>query len=329
MAIEYGQTLRDFDSELARLHIRGQWLPDPARRESSAQTESLAVRTEPRGSGVPYLWRWAEVYPELLRACEALPESHTARRALAFKNPELPRCTAQTINMAIQAIRPHEIAWAHRHTIAAIRFVIRGDAELVTVVDGVPYAMHENDLILTPSWSWHEHRNDSDAVAFWVDVLDVPFVGGLNVGFYEELGDVAQTLAERPVRNDRFAWSETEPRLRSGEEDPYDGVTVRYADRARGGPTLPTLECAIHRLPPGFSGRLHRHTSSTVYHVVSGEGRTEAGETTLRWSARDSFVVPNWTRHRHENLSATEEAIVFSVSDAPAMRALGWYREEP
>ena len=98
MAIDYGPRLREFDEVLAQKFIRGQWTADPASRPGS------------KPAGVPYIWKWSELKPQLVAACDALPESFTARRALAFRNPELPRCTAQTISMTVQAIRPREIA---------------------------------------------------------------------------------------------------------------------------------------------------------------------------------------------------------------------------
>lgn len=91
---------------------------------------------------------------------------------------------------------------------------------------------------------------------------------------------------------------------------------------------MTTLNCRIQRLPPGFVGRPHRHTSSAVYFVVGGEGATEAGERTMEWSRRDAFVVPNWTWHRHVNRSPSRDAILFTVSDEPVMRSLDFWREE-
>lgn len=331
MAIDYGPRLRAFDDELARMFVRGQWTADPARRESTAEPRGHGVRNEPRPAGIPYLWKWTDLEPQFRAACEALPESFTARRALAFRNPELPRCTAQTISMTIQVIRPREIAWTHRHTIAALRFVVDGDPGLRTVVDGIPYAMEDNDLVLTPSWTWHDHRNDSGRMVCWVDVLDVPFVGGLSMGFYEELGETTQPLVAEPPPDggQRYPWIEAAARLRAtATVDAHDGVVSVYPGRATGGAALPTLQPSLQRLPPGFSGRRHRHTSSTVYHVVSGEGTTEAGDTTLHWSARDCFVVPNWTWHSHRNRSASQDAVLFAVSDEPGLRALGYFREE-
>jgi len=333
MAIDYGPRLRAFDEVLARMFVRGQWTTDPASRETKAAPEGFGVRNEPKPAGIPYIWKWADLEPQLVAACEALPESFTARRALAFRNPELPRCTAQTISMTVQAIRPREIAWTHRHTIAAMRFVIKGDPGLVTVVDGVACPMAENDLVLTPSWTWHDHRNESDELVYWVDVLDVPLVGGLGMGFYEELGNTTQPIVADVPENVgyRYTWAEAAAGLRAAERSgagEHDGIVYDYPARTGGGSALPTLRPSLLRLPVGFAGRRHRHTSSTVYHVVSGEGTTEAGDTTLHWSARDNFVVPNWTWHRHQNASRAGDAVLFAVSDDPGLRALGYYREE-
>lgn len=321
MAVDYGSRLRAFDEELARMFIRGQW------------TNEHGARNDPKPAGVPYLWKWSELEPQLAVACEALPESFTARRALAFRNPELPRCTSGTISMTVQAIQPREIAWAHRHTIAAMRFVINGNPGLVTVVDGVACPMMENDLVLTPGWTWHDHRNESDEMVCWVDVLDVAFVGALGAGFYEELGDTTQPIvAQAPdLGGYRYTWAEASAGLLAAERaepDPHDGIVYDYPARNGGGSALPTLRPSLHRLPAGFAGRRHRHTSSTVYHVVSGEGRTQAGDTVLEWTARDNFVVPSWTWHQHVNRSASSDAVLFAVSDDPGLRALGYYRAE-
>jgi gentisate 1,2-dioxygenase len=61
---------------------------------------------------------------------------------------------------------------------------------------------------------------------------------------------------------------------------------------------------------------------------MKGEGITYAEDQELRWEERDTFVIPNWTRHRHANTSAGD-AILFSVTDEPLLRAIGLYREDP
>ena len=66
----------------------------------------------------------AELFADDPRRAERfLEESFTARRSLLFNNPGLPTGgTTHTLLMGIQMIKPGEIAWAHRHTLAAIRF---------------------------------------------------------------------------------------------------------------------------------------------------------------------------------------------------------------
>ena len=49
----------------------------------------------------------------------------------------------------------------------------------------------------------------------------------------------------------------------------------------------------------------------------------------LDWGERDCFVVPAWARHSHANGSGSEAAVLFAVDDAPALRALGLYRQDP
>jgi gentisate 1,2-dioxygenase len=43
------------------------------------------------------------------------------------------------------------------------------------------------------------------------------------------------------------------------------------------------------------------------------------------WGVNDVFVVPPWKQYRHE--VASEDAVLFSISDKPAQEALGFWRE--
>lgn len=338
--------LKDFDEELKKLHIRGQW-----------EYDEMLVRTVggPRPKGEPYIWKWNTIYQKLLEACEALPESQTARRSLLFNNPGVESGgSTHTLLMGIQMIKPGEVAWAHRHTMAAIRFVVQGDGNVFTTVDGEPCPMEDHDLILTPKWTWHDHRNPTDKPTIWVDALDVPLIVALNQPFYEPYpGNQVQALRPGPsdylqsrtgpVRPSwelskqdnfpmRYRWKDIEPQLQvlAGTlGSPYDGLSLEYVNPVTGGPTLPTLSCWIQMLRPGERTQKHRHTSSAVYFVVRGKGKTLVGDKTLAWGERDSFVVPNWSWHEHRNESGDEEAILFSVNDIPVVQAFGLYREEP
>ena len=311
--------MAEFDAKLAQSHIRGQW---------KSEVFLSAAIDGPKPAGRPMRWSWQEVDALLDEAGRVMPESMAARRSLIFHNPDLPRGgTTHTINAGIQMILPGELAWAHRHSIAALRFIIQGDSRLCTVVDGESCAMEDNDLVLTPNWSWHDHHNDSNRAGYWLDVLDVGLVLGLNQAFYE-LGDKKeQKPAAGAVAGLRYPWREVEPELRARPVSAHDAQLYEYLDGG-GASTLPTLACQIQILPPGFATAPRRRTSSAVYFVACGEGRIEIGHTALDWGPRDTIALPNWSWHRLVNRSATTEAILFSVHDTPVMQALGFYREE-
>jgi gentisate 1,2-dioxygenase len=339
------KSLAEFDIDLKKLSIRGQWQFDQMME---------ALKDGPRPAGVPHLWAWKDLHAALVEACDVMPESFTARRNLSLINPGLERGgTTHSILMGMQMVRPGEVAWAHRHPISALRFAIEGDTDLFTVVDGEVMPMEPNDLVLTPPWTWHDHHNRSHKDGIWLDVLDVPLILSLNQMAYEPLGESTQ-----PIRSDkkdyhsertgnvrplweakvpaetavRYPWRQVRDELKRfahSDGSPYDGVILEYVNPMTGGPALPTLGCYIQSLPRRFSGKVHRHTSSTVYYVVEGRGKTIVGDKELEWSPRDVFVVPNWAYHNHINGSHDGEAVLFSVSDAPLLEALGLYREQP
>ncbi len=109
--------------------------------------------------------------------------------------------------------------------------------------------------------------------------------------------------------------------------DPYDGLLMHYVDPLTGGSTLPTMSCELQMLRPGEKARSHRHTYTVVYHAFRGSGTTWIGNQRFDWEQGDSFVVPLWNWHAHENKSR-EAAILFSINDRPAIEALGFFREE-
>jgi 1-hydroxy-2-naphthoate dioxygenase len=338
-------SLAEFDLELAKAHLQGQW----------KFGDALAAATRgPVPYGIPYLWKWDDVHPKLLASCEVLPESFTGRRNLSFRNPGTNGGAAtRTLSFGMQAVLPGEICWAHRHSIGAIRLAIEGDRRLYTAVDGEKLRMETGDLVLTPAHCWHDHHNESDRIGIWLDVLDTALVFALNQTFYESFGESTQPLREhaadhiserggwlRPAweqspgisRPFRYPWTEARASLDTFHDaagSPYDGIVLRYANPFNGGPTLPTMDCHLQLLKPGLETLPHRHTASAVYHVIEGEGTTVVGDQELRWSARDSFAVPSWMWHHHINRSNTQEAVLFRAVDTPVLMALGLYRAEP
>src|SRR4029453_9806784 len=107
-------------------------------------------------------------------------------RVLMLMNPGLEGQAAATSTLfaGMQLILPGEIARAHRHSPAALRIIVEGHGAY-TAVDGERCFMEPGDLILTPSWSWHDHGNDTTEPMIWLDGLDLPMIGALDVIFSE------------------------------------------------------------------------------------------------------------------------------------------------
>lgn len=118
--------------------------------------------------------------------------------------------------------------------------------------------------------------------------------------------------------------------LKSAREypgDPHDGIIIEFVNPATGGPVLSTLSYRAQLLRPGECTHPHRHTASTIYCVIDGNGTTHVNGTELHWERNDAFCVPGWAWHSFEN-KTSEDAILYSVTDAPTLEKLGLYREE-
>lgn len=327
--------LAELDSELERNQLSGFW----------------RTRVPLHSSEAPYLWKWESLLDGLLKASETIGIEQAERRAIRLVSPHLPtKSTSHTLQLTFSIVNPGEIARAHRHNMAAIRFVVQGQGAY-TAVAGEKFQMQEGDLILTPNWTWHDHHNESEDPIIWLDGLDGPLIQSLNVLFFEEYEKVEQPISRetgeslsrfgfaRAATFDetqfrgvpfRYAWTDTYRALKIMSDkgcDPCDGTLLRYVNPATGGFTYPTMSCEIQLLKAKEKTRTHRHTSTSLYHVFRGQGRTLAGGTRLEWKKGDSFVVPLWQWHSHENIS-DHEAILFSINDRPVMEALRLYREE-
>jgi len=332
------EALKVFEQELESAHLVGEW--------------QIPRRPQPDPGGVPYIWKWDFMLNMMRQACEALGLDEGGRRSLLFTNPAIPtKGTTLSLRVGLQMLRPGEVAWAHRHSMAALRFVVKGNPRAYTVVDGEELRMEENDLIMTPQGTWHHHENPSDEYVIWLDAIDTPFVRTVNAVFYEQHESLKQPLIEdsesvqlqvgwarpqwRGLNAERglpitYKWKpvcDQLKRLAGKEGSPHDGVILEYVNPVTGGPALPTMDCHVQMLRAREETKTHRHTSGAVYFVIQGEGETSAGEQVLRWSKGDGFVIPNWCWHRHRNL-LQDEALLFSVSDAPLLKATQLYREE-
>jgi len=304
----------------------------------------------------PRAWPWKVIRDCLEESGEVVEigeaDSQAARRTVQLINPALTerKSTSRTLQMSIQLVKPGEIAECHRHTAAALRFIVESTGAF-TAVEGERTTMHPGDFILTPSWTYHDHGNPGDAPVVWLDGLDVPIVNLFDTSFAERHPDEAQpnTIAEgdaqsryganmlpvdysparpsSPVFNYPYSRSREalEQLYRDGPVHACHGVKMRYVNPATGGYPMPTIGAFLQLLPRGFRGEPHRATDATVYSVVEGSGRTRVGDQSFDWGPRDIFVAPSWYPVSHQ---ADQEAVIFSFSDRPAQKALGLWREE-
>jgi gentisate 1,2-dioxygenase len=128
-----------------------------------------------------------------------------------------------------------------------------------------------------------------------------------------------------------YRWKDAEAalnRLRDYAGSPYDGIMLEYKNPVNGDPVTTTMSFHVQLLRPGERTKSHRHTSSTGYCCLFGRGKTIVDGREMEWTRNDMFVVPSWAPHEHVNLNAGEDAILYSVSDAPTLKKLGLYREE-
>src|SRR5437763_13624572 len=110
------------------------------------------ISVEPQSQAVPYLWHWRDLRQQAMRAAELVGTAQAERRVLRLTNPKLPGIASNTLVANIQIVMPGEIARAHRHSGAALRFIIEGGGGY-TVVEGERVPRFPGDLVLTPNWT--------------------------------------------------------------------------------------------------------------------------------------------------------------------------------
>ncbi|ELZ28022.1 gentisate 1,2-dioxygenase [Halogeometricum pallidum JCM 14848] len=312
----------------------------------------------------PGIWHWAEIQ-EAIDGIEAdvpiaeLPPGFQRRVAVPI-NRSLGNAISNTIYVGVQTVSPGETAPAHRHSANALRFTIDGNEDMKTVVAGEEFPMENNDLITTPQWEWHDHVNDSDETAAWLDVLDLPlFLDSMNKqqvfenhelerqpvtktqGYWDSQygrGRPADEKSDGEIPGPfegkceatppyRFGWDEMEETLRqradNDDPDRNDGYSLAYVNPATGKePLFPTMSFRAQLLQETTDP--HFHNATEVYFVIEGEGATHVDSEALEWGQWDIFVVPPDATHHHE---PDDEAVLLGMTDRPVLEAFNFYAE--
>jgi gentisate 1,2-dioxygenase len=293
--------LAPYYSELGRLSFSPGW----ARPEPS-------MWPAPRPKFKPAVWRYAAARQALAQAGEFVPVEQAERRNLIMVNPIEGNIYATTRNLvaAYQCVKGHESARTHRHTPAALRLVLEAKPGTYTIVNGARVDMLPGDVVLTPSWSWHGHVNETAETSFWIDFLDIPFVQLTEAMFFEQYpsGGVEEVKSSGPT-----------PCRIPAAEALGQGRDAKLVEIAKG--IMPTIALHLLRQPAGGRVDMPKATTNNIYAVVTGKARFAAdGGLDATLERGDVIAMPCWHAHAIE---APEDTVVLRVSDEPLLAKLG------
>src|SRR5256712_6269992 len=234
------------------------------------------VTPQPRAGCVPALWKYDEVRALLMDAGALISAQEAERRVLVLENPALhgeSRITP-TLYAGVQLVMPGETAPTHRHSASALRFVLESGEGAYTAVDGERTTMHAGAFILTPSWTYHDHGNPSEAPASWLGGLGIPMVNMFSARLARHHPDETQPvtrpegdaltrygtalmpidftpgrrspLLSYPYARTRDALDRLAP---TGPVPPTHGTKMRYVNPATAGYPMPPTPALLQLLP--------------------------------------------------------------------------------
>jgi gentisate 1,2-dioxygenase len=336
MVSDVGTTREDLERFLAEHHLVGAGLRREGR--AAARQGNLAAH-----------WKWDGIYRGLMRSGEIVtvgPNGMTGMRSVVgIEARKFP------IWMNAQILMPGERTQCHRNMRSETRLVWQAPEEAIFVCEHEAYPMERGDVVISPAWTFHDHWNKGAKPAIWIDGYDNGYNPNVNINErlpddqpYEEIKKPAaygeRTLGlARPIVNEmpfplppmRYRWPDTYSALtalkEAGEGDPYEGILVMLASPVDGGPTLPTIAWQAQLLAGKQKTLPHRHNSTTFYFAFEGSGALIIENERLEYGKGDIFAVPAWQWHHHENTN-TDDTILFSIDDWPAMKKLGFYMKE-
>lgn len=311
------------------------------------------VTKEPVHHVEPYLWKWKTLREYVLKAGELLePGKDAERRVVYLQNPSLLKhglvgYGTHTLYAGIQLLLPGESAPSHHHSQSAIRFIIEGSGAY-TAVNGEKTYMERGDMVLTPAWTWHEHKHEGTEPVFWLDGLDVGLVRTLAASFFEPYEEESYPLeAPENYSTKQFSMgafkklNETKApgypspifgykfdrvkylldQMNEEDVDPFDGYAIEYINPTTGGSADSRIGTMMQKLTSGQQTKAHRHVHSAIYHVLDGKGYTIIDGQKFEWEKGDFFILPPWSYHEHVNTGAND-VFLFSFNDKPVMEKL-------
>lgn len=290
------------------------------------------VPPRPNPKAAVTLWEYSALRAPLMESGALITAKDAERRVLMLVNPQLGApYTTDTIYAGLQLILPGETAPAHRHMAFALRFIVEGRNGF-TAVEGNKLIMERGDVILTPSWCWHDHGNEGTGPMVWLDGLDLPLYRSLPINFAENYPQPRYPSKLAEESNLRIPWSAVADRLDANmETESY--AMYQYEFGRDGLPLSRTVSAQAERVASGTTSPKSQETCSFVYHVFEGEGYSlvvvpGGKEEKIEWKEKDTFSVPSWSAVSHTCTMESGQAYLFAIHDRPIVEALGLLRRQ-
>ena len=382
LAIKAREAMEKLNSEAGHLGI---WLRTQANAPSQkpwlTHTDAGANGEMAQGKvaagqmkAAPHHWKWKEISPyldqiaQIAATADVPPVEFAERQQFLLTNPGLGGRlqVASTIRCAVSIYNPGDLARAHLHTPNASRTIL-SETGGYTNVEGERIQATRGDLILTPNGTWHDHGNDDNRPAVWIDTLDWPILEFLDCIWLDEEvpAEAVDPRANVPIQktalsvghshraygrgglvpqfmqHNRGAGHGVSPHihyrgadiraalndLRGEKGCPHEGIPIEILNPVNGQPLFATLGFGAQLLRPGEETLAKRETSNVVYVVLEGRGQTEVAGRTFDWEENDIFVVPNFLWRRHINKGA-KDAVLYTMNDVPLLSKIGQYRAQ-
>ena len=311
--------------------------------------ENRAAHAGPVPPEKGHIWKWSDLEPLAEHAAGLRDLAAIERRVLMLVSPYSKEVNGQAgsttnLNGNIQILKPGEKARPHRHTMNALRFVMKGEGA-VTIVDGKECPMAQGDLITTPGWCWHEHEHRGTKPIVWLDVLDASLHRYLGTDKFQPgpARDVPSLVADAafampglvPQVADPstgysplfcYPYGDAVKALAAAPIGPDGARKIRYANPVNGGPCMAFLDCYMVELDGKEATVPFRTSAHAVVSVVEGTGVTSLGDQRIEWGPRDTFSMPhgNWISHRANG----GKVRLFVVTDREVFRRLDLLSEE-
>ena len=302
---------------------------------------------KPQPKTRPTYWSYRALRPLLLRAGELTPMEKAERRVLVLANPGHGLANMQAspaMYLGMQLLLPGEWAPAHRHSPNAVRVIVEGESAYTTV-NGEKCVMRRGDLILTPTWQWHEHGHEGDQPVVWLDILDLPLVYYMEASYHVDgprqsilpvRGDLAYARggivpsadferADKPYPMLRYPWDQTRAALVAlAESQPNLAMLqVTYVNPETGRDAQNILGYYAQMLRPGQALTLPVRSPALVFHVIEGAVDVKIDGESFTLAEADTCCAPGYSSVTLQNRSGSAAAFLFLADETPLHKKLG------